>query len=381
MSEPNITDCFSEFFDETPALPPKDRLFVAVGLAELMRRAAPALPSAALLMGHLLVTLADAPWGRLRFPVTHTLLGTDAENRILSAGVAKTDVVSVLQKAFMYLLTALQPDEDITADVLLDLVSAVAAEHVANTKKPATKKAPDIYTDALTARAFTPAKVTPAMLEQLDADMVYFRGELPGARLGPDTRGVMFDTKVGDAHVLLETGEYVRVKSGAINVAASRDPDDVKSLPPGLLLQLTVASVNLFMVAAINKEQESALNSGLVGKVTGPHHRITVSTADLQPLEHVFSSARDCALTGVTGATGPIGASVRFPVPNTDLAVVIDARVDTQGPYGVSRLVRENETGTETVIMRHEKPRLFTTKGIYIFPTENDGLVSVSAIF
>jgi len=381
MSEPNITDCFSEFFDETPALQPKDRLFVAVGLAELMRRAAPAMPSAALLMGHLLVTLADAPWGRLRFPVTHTLLGTEAEGRVLAAGVAKADVIQVLQKAFMYLLAALQPDEDITADVLLDLVSAVATEHVANSKKPAGKKAPDIFINALVARAFEPAKVTPSTLEQLDADMVYFRGELPGAKLGPDTRGIMFDTKIGDAHVLLETGEYVRVKSGSLNVAASRDPDDVKAIPPGLLLQLSVASVNLFMVAAINKEQESALNSGLVGKIIGPHHKITVSTADLQPLEHVFSSARDCALTGVVGATGPTGASVRFPVPNTDLAVVIDARSDAQGPYSVSRLVRENDTGTETVIMRHEVPRLFTTKGVYIFPTENDGLVSVSAIF
>jgi hypothetical protein len=60
---------------------------------------------------------------------------------------------------------------------------------------------------------------------------------------------------------------------------------------------------------------------------------------------------------------------------------VIDARADSSGPYSVSRLVRDNENGTETIIMRHEKPRLFTTKGIYIFPTENDGLVSVSAIF
>lgn len=381
MSEPNITDCFSEFFDNTPELTPKDRLFVATGLVELMRRAALAMPTAALSMGHLLVSLADAPWGRFQFSITHTLLGVEAEKRVLAAGVTKTDLIPVLQKAFMYLLAALQPDEDISADVLLDLVSAVAAEHVANSKQPVVKKAPDIFTDALVARAFTPVKVTPAMLEQLDADMVYFRGELPGAKLGPDTRGIMFDTKIGDAHVLLETGEYVRVKSGALNVAASRDPDDLKSLPPGLLLQLTVASVNLFMVAAINKEQESALNAGLVGKLTGPHHKITVSTADLQPLEHVFSSARDCALTGVVGATGPTGASVRFPVPNTDLAVVIDARSDAQGPYSVSRLVRENDTGTETVIMRHEKPRLFTTKGIYIFPTENDGLVSVSAIF
>lgn len=232
MSEPNITDCFSEFFDNTVELSPKDRLLVATGLVELMRRSAPAMPSAALLMGHLLVSLSDEPWGRLQFPVTHTLLGAEAEKRVLAAGVAKTDLIPVLQKAFMYLLAALQPDEDISADVLLDLVSAVAAEHAAIPSKPAVKKAPDIFTDALVARVFTPAKVTPAMLEQLDADMVYFRGELPGAKLSPDTRGIMFDTKIGDAHVLLETGEYVRIKPGLISVAASRDPVDLKSLPP-----------------------------------------------------------------------------------------------------------------------------------------------------
>ena len=380
MSEPNITDCFSEFFDNTQSsVDDKDLLVIASGLVELMRRAGTA--DAVLAMAQLLVGAADTPWSQIQFSVTQTLLGPEAEKRVLTAGVPTQDVPSVLLTAFMYFLAALQPTEPISADVLLDLVGAVAAEHVAANKKTAPKKAPDIFTDALVARVFSPAKITPAMLEQLDADMVYFRGELPGAKLGPDTRGVMFDTKIGDAHVLLETGEYVRIKPGLISVAASRDPADLKSLPPGLLLQLTVASLNLFMVAAINKEQESALNNGLVGKLTGPHHKITVSTADLQPLEHVFGSARDCALTGVVGATGPIGASVRFPVPHTDMAVVIDARTDSSGPYSVSRLVRENETGTETVIMRHEKPRLFTTKGIYIFPTENDGLVSVSAIF
>lgn len=380
MSEPNITDCFSEFFDNTQSrVDDKDLLVIAAGLVELMRRAGT--EETVLAMAQLLAGVADTPWSQIQFSVTQTLLGQEAEKRVLTAGVPTQEVSAVLLTSFMYFLAALQPDEPIPAAVLLDLVGAVAAEHVAANKKPAPKKAPDIFTDALVARAFTPVSVTPAMLEQLDADMVYFRGELPGAKLGPDTRGIMFDTKIGDAHVLLETGEYVRVKSGALNVAASRDPADLKSLPPGLLLQLTVASVNLFMVAAINKEQESALNSGLVGKITGPHHKITVSTADLQPLEHVFSSARDCALTGVVGATGPTGASVRFPVPNTDLAVVIDARSDAQGPYSVSRLVRENDTGTETVIMRHGVPRLFTTRGVYIFPTENDGLVSVSAIF
>jgi hypothetical protein len=379
MSEPNITDCFSEFFDNTATLTPKEQLVIAAGLVELMRRSAKA--DTVLAMAQLLVSSADTPWSQIQFSITQTLLGQEAEKRVLAAGVNKVDVAPVLQKAFMYFLAALQPDEPISADVLLDLVSAVAAEHAAIPSKPVAKKAPDIFTDALVARVFSPATVTPALLEQLDADMVYFRGELPGAKLSPDTRGIMFDTKIGDAHVLLETGEYVRIKPGLISVAASRDPADLKSLPPGLLLQLTVASLNLFMVAAINKEQESALNNGLVGKLTGPQHKITVSTADLQPLEHVFGSARDCALTGVVGATGPIGASVRFPVPHTDMAVVIDARTDSSGPYSVSRLVRENETGTETVIMRHEKPRLFTTKGIYIFPTENDGLVSVSAIF
>ncbi|NDG03991.1 MAG: hypothetical protein EB121_01365, partial [Alphaproteobacteria bacterium] len=99
MPESNITDCFSEFFANTVELPPKDRLLVATGLVELMRRSAQAMPSAALSMGHLLVSLADEPWGRLQFPVTHTLLGAEAEKRVFAAGVAKTDLIPVLQKA------------------------------------------------------------------------------------------------------------------------------------------------------------------------------------------------------------------------------------------------------------------------------------------
>jgi len=63
------------------------------------------------------------------------------------------------------------------------------------------------------------------------------------------------------------------------------------------------------------------------------------------------------------------------------MAVVIDARYSPTGAYGVSRLVRTDAVGDDTTLMRHDTPRQFTARGIYLFPTKDDGLVALTAIF
>jgi hypothetical protein len=210
---------------------------------------------------------------------------------------------------------------------------------------------------------------------------VYFRGELPGAKLGPDVRGILFDGLPGtSSHIILETGEYVRAKPKALNVAAIVDADEIKNLPASLLLAMNLASVNLFMTGVLSKEQESAIHSGCFGKLTAAAHNVTVSEQDLQPLEHVFDVSRDAVDRGMVGATGPTGATVRFPVPNTDMVVALHATQSAAGPYGISKLVRVDEKGNDVVLMRYDTPRLLTAKGVYIFPTKDSGFVYLTTV-
>ena len=101
---------------------------------------------------------------------------------------------------------------------------------------------------------------------------------------------------------------------------------------------------------------------------------------DFKPLEHVFDTGREAARMGVTGATGPVGASVRFLVPATDTAVVLEAQHDAYGPYSTARLIEAGPHGKDVVIMRHEAPRHYSLRGVYLFPLQ-DRLISLTAIF
>jgi hypothetical protein len=361
---------------------PKDRMFIAAGLLELMRRVQHS--DTLISMAELLASLpADVKWSRIPFSVTQTMLGAETKKRVLAAGVPEKNLHEVLLSAFVLFIEFVVSDVELTEQTVYECAEFAANDFVSSRRKPAPPRSAEIFTEGLVSRAFCATPVTTARLDEIGAVAVYYRAELPGAKLGPDVRGMLFESAVGPkpCHILLETGEYVRAADKTLNIAAVVDPEEFKTFPPGLSLLTSLAGVNLFMMGVISKEQESALHSAHLGKITGPQHNITVSTQDLQPLEHVFDMGRDAAEYGMVGATGPTSASVRFPVPKTDMAVIIDARQSAHGPYAVSRLVQTNGDDNDTVIMRQDTPRLLTTKGVYIFPTKDAGLVSLTAIF
>lgn len=382
MTTQSVIDSFNDFFARVASdTDKKERLFIAAGLIELLRRAKTQNNVKAMVA--LLKNLPAVTWQNIDFSFTHALLGSECKNRVLHAGVDEQDLNEVLLRSFLYFIDAAESaDEKMSVELFLDLVESVAVDYLAEKKQPQKQKhTPELFNPALPARYFESTETFAEVFKEFRADVVYFRGELPGARLGPDTRGIAFEGHDLSSHIILENGEYVVAKKGASNVAPVNDPDEFRNLPDALLMAVTLASVNLFMCGVIDKTQESCLNIGVFGKiVNGPHHSVSVSFADLQPLEHVFAQARGGGV-GVCGATGPVGASIRFPVPDTDLVVVIDARTDAHGAYSVSRLVQVNELDEDTVIMRHDTPRLMTTRGVYIFPTKDFGLVSLTAIF
>ena len=127
-------------------------------------------------------------------------------------------------------------------------------------------------------------------------------------------------------------------------------------------------------------EQAEAIRSGKLGKFFKMHFLGVCDADDLRPLEHVFDIGREAIRMGVTGATGPVGAMVRFPVPNMDVEVVIEAQQDTAGPYCVARLCRSDKhANKDVVLMRHETPRLQSVRGVYLFPLQ-DCVVSLTGI-
>jgi hypothetical protein len=376
MTHKTALDSFQEFLENISATEPaaNDRVFLAAGILELMRRVKN--NDTLLAVAKLLAEVPDTGWQRIPFSVTQKFLGAAVRDQIVAAGVAPADVPHVLLTALSLFVAFVPTDVELSDAILTDVVAAAVDNHKAAKAPPAPHRV-EVFNEGLVSRAFVPATPDDTTFKKLNAALVYFRGELPGAKLGPDIRGLAFDTAVTPQPILLETGEIVYAPKNALTVAAANTAADFKAVPASLLLSASLASVQLFMRGIIEKEHETFLNSGGLGKPAQQIHSLVVDVNDLEALRHVFDKGRESLSMGVTG---PSGATVRFPVPQTDMAVVIDARHSEAGPYSVSRLVRTNADGDDTILMRHDTPRLFTPRGVYIFPTKDSGLVSLIAI-
>lgn len=375
MTEKSALTSFQSFLknikDDTN---PKDRVFLAAGILELLRRTKSM--NTVLALGQFLVELPEVNWSSIPFSLTKTAMSADTCKMLKQIpGVTDDDVPDILLESLTIFLDFVQNNAELSPEIFSAILQSVADDKVAKHKN-AHKVGPEIFNERLVARAFTPVTADEHTLQKLNASLVLFRGELPGAKLGPDIRGLAFDTAVQPAPILLETGELVRAAKNSFTVAAANTPEDFKTIPTSLLLSASLASVELFMMGAITEEQSTFLNTGGLGRPAQELHSVVAALDDLQALEHVFGKGRDSASMRVTG---PTGATVRFPVPDTDMTVVIDARHSEQGPYSVSRLVRI-VNGEDVVIMRNDTPRLFTSRGVYIFPTKDSGLVSLTAI-
>jgi hypothetical protein len=246
--------------------------------------------------------------------------------------------------------------------------------------QPEARKTPELFNHWLLKRVFEPETVTDDVLAKLDAKLVYFAAPLNGGVKGPEIRGLAFDNGTNQYFVLLESGEFVRVPKDYEHLRIVNKDVLFPDMPTALFLTLCIAAYQLEIYAVLAKAQYDYIVAGNLGKPIKPMAQAIANVEDIAALEHVFDIGRESASIGNAGVTGPTGASVRFPIPDTDLFVVLDANQDAHGPYSTARLVRVNETGTETVLMRHETPRLYSLRGVYLFPLK-DQLISLTIIF
>lgn len=379
MNDENLTTHFETFLNDISDQSAQDRLFYSSALLELLRHTKK--HSTSLAIASLLASLPEYAWDSIPFSFTKTLLSDGYKNRVRQCGVPETLVDDVLLSALVMFLDALdtkQPTEDLLKSMVTTIAKSVG-EDMAAEDKPPPAKPPELFNHWLVKRALTPSPVTDEVLRALGAKLVYFSAPINSKHNGPEIRGLAFD--IEDKYlVVLESGELVDVPKTHEGLRIVNAEVLAPDVPNALFLSLMVAAPELEKYGVISSEQLQYVTDGSLGTLHCEHTNCLVSADDITVLEHVFDMGRESATIGVTGATGPVGAIVRFPVPGTDMHVVLDANQDAHGPYSTARLVRENATGTDTVLMRHETPRLYSLRGVYLFPLK-DRLISLTVIF
>jgi len=379
MSDNHLTEPFNSFLENISGHPPADKLFLTAGLVELLRHSKSC--NTGFAIAELLASLPEIEWSRIPFSITKALLSEKYKAIVTKSGVPAEMVPEILLASLLAFIGLMGREKPLTEETLQELVQSLAdelAEDAAPAKKPAAP--PELFNHWLVKRVFEPENITDDVLSKLDAKLVYFSATLGNSQRGPEIRGLAFDNGTNRYFVLLESGEFVCVPKDYEHLRIVKTEVLCPDIPTALFLALCVVAQQLDIYAVISKPQFEYIAAGNLGKPLKPIVQAVADVEDIAALEHVFDMGRESVRIGVTGATGPVGATVRFPIPETDLLVVLDANQDTLGPYSTARLVRETETGEDIVLMRHETPRLYSLRGVYLFPLK-DRLISLTVIF
>lgn len=380
-NENHIATSFDSFLENLPEQDASSKLFFTAGIVELLRHSKSA--KTGLAIAELLASLPVVEWSRIPFSITKTILSDKYKSLVRKLGVPDDLATDVLLTGLLAFLSRMQ-DQSPTEALLQEVVTDVAREVAESFKddqpaEPATQP-PELFNHWLVRRVFEQEDITDDTLAKLGSHLVYFRAPLSPKTLGPEIRGLAFDNGTNQYYILLESGEFVKVPKDYEHMRIVNRDVLFPDIPSALFLAMSIAAQQLEMYAVISKPQLDYVAAGNLGKPLKPVVQAVADAEDIVALEHVFDIGREAARIGVTGATGPTGATVRFPIPDTDLCVVLDANQDTHGPYSTARLVRANETGTDVVLMRHETPRLYALRGVYLFPLK-DQLISLTVMF
>lgn len=342
--------------------------------------------NALIAIANFIAATADVPWHELDFDVSEAVHKT-AEETAKQYG-ASTDAAPGVVLNALAALTDLLVDGAVVADSdprAADIFDAVVAEFAEKSTAPViTGAAPvstgaeqkkdlpaEIYTPKLMQRVFKPEPFSQALASKLQMALVHYTGTQ-----GNTLRALAFEepNKTETQFLILETGECLAVNKDKLSFAMI-DDESYAEVPAALLAFVVAAVAELEMCDLIRSETARAIEAGALGQFTTDICTVNIAADDLKPLLHVIDTASNDGSIGVTGATGPVGAMVRFPVPNVpELFVVLEAQVGATGPYVVARLV-DISAGAERVLMRLDQPRHDAAKGLYFFPHAKQAIV------
>jgi hypothetical protein len=347
---------------------------------ELLRRAQQIDPKNVRALVDFMSRVYDVPWKDIPFSVTQkTLVG--GAPIAAQYGAKAENVNDILMEALALFSDIVENvDENHEAEAIFNAVIAEATE-ASNALPPdvSVVQAAEIFNRNMLSRIFQPVELTPKVLEQIGAEPVLFKGGLTRSRRGPTMRGFAFDSGVMQWHIILESGEFIqRPKNDpavALGYTAIYDDPSIE-----LMAYTTLIAQQLEWYGVLGESQSAFIKGNGLGEFTTPVLREFVAKENAVLLENVIDIDRESLTLGGTGATGAVGASVRYAVPDTHRDIVIDATPSTNGPYVTARLVERQAVGSEKVLMRLDYPRQFSARGAYVFPVA-DLPVSLTVIY
>lgn len=314
----------------------------------------------------LLRKISSYPWAKLNFSVADVVLSETCRARVTARGVPAAKVSQVIFTALAAFMDAVESDEA-TAATLLSVLDAVA-DMAAPPPAPAKVPLPAIFSAAVLAPVFTAPTLTPELAAAIGFSVCFFRAAVADPVhshvLGPEVRGFAFGE--GEARLLvLESGEVLRVPDGYPHLRCSTAREDLQFVS-AVLPALTVALAGtLHEAGAISAASCDAITAGKMGKFSVPCAHVRFPATELATLEDAFDKCYQSVSIGAVGATSPVGAVARFSVPSEPFQLRIVLQPATNGPYVLSQLLQAD---TDTVVMRHDTPRLYAARGVYLFP-------------
>jgi hypothetical protein len=346
---------------------PRDEFLLAVNLIQsaqkLFTGTSAVRDDIATAAGQALRALSSVPWNSVHFPVAQTLLSQTYSDIFTRHQVRDSDRQRILLESLYTFLILAQDNPELVRE---DILRGIVEDGALNAQ---VAKAPELNYRANVLKIFSPNKVAAIDLEPLQ--VIIYRGELVGGGFGPERWGLAY-VAGDDAHVLLETGEYVVVRGLSLCLAATKDYD-TSELPPYLLACAKLFVPNM-LIKAIGGPQALEISnklSNVFGSFSSDVPILEVPATELQNCSAVLDNARNAVHDSADQ-----GAMRSFNVPNTDLQIIITAQQAAVRPYVTATLVN---AGSGTIHMRLDVPREFSATGIYLFPFngKSAGLISV----
>lgn len=347
----------------------RDFFLSAVAAVQLSQRlfsgAAGQIPDFHSQVSAMLARMADLKWNHVNFPVANVLLSQTYADIFAQHHVKDSERNQILLESLFTFLNILADNPEYATESVLRSIVYDAALSKTKAATPV-----ELNYRANILKIFTPNNVAAIDLEPLQ--IVVYRGELIGGGFGPELWGLAYAPAGPDkiAHLLLETGEYLKVPEPSLCLAMAKDYSTAE-VPPYLL-----ACSRIFFPAflhSLHKGAEKELVLKLeknLGTFTANYSTMSVSPNALADCDSVLDKAR-----WSSDHAGTEGVIKTFNFDAEQLQVVISAQQAAIRPYITSMLVNAASGG---ILMRLDVPREFSAYGVYLFPAGSASAALIS---
>jgi len=353
----NLLDVFTKAQTTPPSM--RDMLMLALSTVQVAQRTFAGKTTKELqqAVANAVASMPATHLNAIQFPVMSTVLSQTYSNILAELGILnEDDKCRALLEALLAFLMLTQTNPEYATEHTLRRI-------VAGSKPPVTKAVPypELNYRANILKIFTPGVVTAIDLEPLQ--IIVYKGELLGGGFGPELWGLAY-IKDAEAHVLLETGEYIMVPEASLSLAVTKDYA-TNELPPYLM-----ACAKLFIPIMFSTIYAHDLTPDLqqalerldknFGSFTVAPTLEAVPISAVSVCENIIDNARWRVEDLKSG-----GAVKTFSVAKSRTQIAVTAQQAAVRPCITAALLQAD---TGAILMRLDTPREFSARGIYLFP-------------